>query len=90
MTANSLTFNKELVLRGLGVAFYTRIGFLAELARGEVVAVPLANDAYSELRLGLVLPHRQPTPATRVVVRALEAALVALQAETVADRPGPA
>ncbi|MEZ5665866.1 MAG: LysR family transcriptional regulator [Alphaproteobacteria bacterium] len=82
VTSNSQPFNKRLIVRGLGVGFYTKIGFLQELAAGEVVAIPLSNDAYAELRLGLVLPQRQPKPAVTVVIRALTDALDALLVQT--------
>ena len=85
LTSNSQPFNKQLIIKGLGVGFYTKIGFLREIADGSVVAIPLSNEAYAELRLGLVLPQRQHTPATTVVIQALSAALENLHKQTEDD-----
>ena len=42
--SNTLAVLKRLLLRGVGIAFYTRLGFAEELASGRLVAVPLEGD----------------------------------------------
>ncbi|MBM1143871.1 LysR family transcriptional regulator [Alcanivorax sp. ZXX171] len=60
--SGSVELSKELARRGIGIAFQTRIGLEADLARGSLVHLPL-NDAgpvYSDLgiyaRAGRALP----------------------------------
>ena len=38
--SNTLAVLKRLLLRGVGIAFYTRLGFAEELASGRLVAIP--------------------------------------------------
>jgi len=52
--AGSIELMKELALRGLGVAFMTRVGLEAELDSGRLIHVPLLRNRgpiYSELGL---------------------------------------
>jgi DNA-binding transcriptional LysR family regulator len=79
VVANNLMLLKALVADGVGIAFYTPIGFLEELTRGIVVAIPLKIDAFQKLRLGLMLHRRRkPSPATIAVLDRLQPHLVAL------------
>jgi len=81
LVSNNLTLTKSLVCAGLGVAFYTTIGFVSELERGEVVAVPLREKRLSELRLVLLQPrNRRPTPAVAAMLQALSDMLAAFEA----------
>ncbi len=67
---------KRLLLRGVGISFYTRLGFSEELAAGSLVAVPLAGERLSELRLCLVAPSdRLPTVAGHAMANHLKEAL---------------
>ncbi len=54
--SNTRAVVKRLLLRGVGIAFYTRLGFSEELADGSLVAVPLEGKRMSRLRLCLVAP----------------------------------
>ena len=76
VTSNSLTLLKQLLLQGVGMAFYTRLGFVEELADGRLVAIPLRCDRVTEMRLTLISsPGSLPTVATRTVSAAIEQAL---------------
>ena len=54
--SNTLAVLKRLLLRGVGIALYTRLGFAEELASGRLVAVPLEGKRLSTLRLCLIAP----------------------------------
>ena len=74
--SNTLAVLKRLLLRGVGIAFYTRLGFAEELASGRLVAVPLEGERLSALRLCLIAPSdRMPTVAARAVAEHLQQAL---------------
>ena len=72
LSSNTLVLLKRLLLRGVGIAFYTRLGFVEELADGRLVAVPLESERLSQLRLCLLAPsERSPTVAARVMAEHL-------------------
>ena len=74
--SNTLAVLKRLLLRGVGIAFYTRLGFAEELASGRLVAIPLEGERLSALRLCLIAPSdRMPTVAARAVAEHLQQAL---------------
>ena len=77
LVSNTLAILKHLLLRGAGIAFYTRLGFTAELASGRLVAVPLEGDRMSRLRLCLIAPsERLSTVAARAMANHLQEALL--------------
>ena len=74
--SNTLAVLKRLLLRGVGIAFYTRLGFAEELAGGRLVAVPLEGERLSTLRLCLIAPSdRLPTVAAGAMAKHLKQAL---------------
>lgn len=74
--SNTLAILKRLLLRGVGIAFYTRLGFAEELAGGRLVAVPLDCAPLSTLRLCLIAPsERKPTVAGHAMAEHLQQAL---------------
>ena len=76
VVSNTLAVLKRLLLRGVGVAFYTRLGFTEELASGRLVAVPLEDERLSTLRLCLIAPSdRLPTVAAQAMAEHLQRAL---------------
>lgn len=76
VACNNMVLLKQLVLNGLGIAFYTPIGFLPELDQGTVRAVPVESRSMSKLRVGLLLHRRRrPGPAAMAILAALEQAL---------------
>lgn len=82
LVANSLGLLKHMVLTSDAVAFYTRMGFIEELRRGTIVAVPLTESRLTRLRVGLMLPRRRsPTPAVAAMTEALGQALADLASE---------
>ena len=75
--SNTLAVLKRLLLRGVGIAFYTRLGFTEELDNGRLVAVPLEDGRLSRLRLCLIAPsERLPTLAAQAMAEHLQDALV--------------
>ena len=76
VVSNTLAVLKRLLLRGAGIAFYTRLGFTEELASGRLVAVPLEDERLSTLRLCLIAPSdRLPTVAAGAMAEHLRQAL---------------
>ena len=76
VVSNTLAVLKRLLLRGVGIAFYTRLGFTEELASGRLVAVPLEGKRLSTLRLCLIGPSdRRPTVAASAMAAHLRQAL---------------
>ena len=74
--SNTQAVVKRLLLRGVGISFYTRLGFSEELAAGSLVAVPLEGARLSELRLCLIAPSdRMPTVAGQAMADHLQKAL---------------
>lgn len=74
--SNTLAVLKRLLLRGVGIAFYTRVGFTEELVGGRLVAVPLEGERLSTLRLCLIAPaDRLPTVAASAMAEHLRQAL---------------
>ncbi|MBP6850289.1 MAG: LysR family transcriptional regulator [Rhodoferax sp.] len=66
ISCNSTTMAKRLIIAGRGISFFSRIGFIDELARGEVVWRPLANRAVNAIEVGIVVPgHRSLSHVTR-------------------------
>ena len=81
--SNTLAFLKKLLLSGAGISFYTRLGFVEELADGRLVAVPLESEHLSQLRLCLLAPsERSPTVAARVMADHLKRDLASLAADS--------
>ena len=82
LTSNTIGFTKRLLLRGAGIAFYTRLGFVEEVGSGQLVAVPLRGRPLSDLRLALVISsERSPTVAVRAAADHLKAALTRFATE---------
>ena len=82
LTSNTLALMKRLLLRGAGIAFYTRLGFVEELAAGRLVAVPIEDERLARLRLSLITSsERSPTVAVRAMAEHLAAALANFAAD---------
>ena len=74
--SNSIEMLRQVIRAGLGVAFFTRLGFMREIGSGELVWVPLASPRLERLRLGLFTSaQRTLSPATVAVVKELAAGL---------------
>lgn len=56
---NSTPMVKRLLIGGKGISFFSKIGFMDELSRGEVVWRPLANTRINKIEVGILTPvHR--------------------------------
>lgn len=69
---NSLQMTKEVIRSGIGLGFFTPLGFISELQAGELVHVPLVEPDLSHSEIGLLIHReRQSWPAVRAVAEAL-------------------
>jgi DNA-binding transcriptional LysR family regulator len=69
LVSNSIEMLRRSIHAELGVAFFTRLGFLREIASGELIWIPLAVPRLEQLRLGLFTSsQRTLAPATSMVV----------------------
>ena len=65
ISCNSTTMAKRLIIAGRGISFFSKIGFIDELERGEVVWRPLANKAINTIGVGILIPsHRSLSHVT--------------------------
>lgn len=62
MTSNSIHMLKHAIRHDMGIAFFTRFGFLQEIADGEIAWRPFASTRINTLRLGLIVPSSRPLP----------------------------
>ena len=74
LVSNSIQMLKVALLLDMGLAFYTRLGFLQEIERGELVWRPLDSPVINLLRIGLVVPavRAMSAPATQLARRLTE------------------
>jgi DNA-binding transcriptional LysR family regulator len=70
VVSNSIEFMRQIITHGLGIGFFTPIGFLDEIRRGELVHVRLAERGLANSRIGIVVPAdgRPSTLAARLTV----------------------
>src|SRR4051812_3622529 len=69
IVSNSIDFMRQVILSGLGIGFFTPIGFLDEIARGDLVHVPLAESGLADSAIGILVPKdRRPTLAGKIVM----------------------
>ena len=50
---------KRMIIAGRGISFFSKIGFLDEIERGEVVWLPLANAAINAIEVGIITPSNR-------------------------------
>ena len=60
LVSNSIEFMRQAILSGLGIGFFTPVGFADEIRRGDVVHVPLAEPALGDSQIGIIVPSSQP------------------------------
>lgn len=81
MQSNSIQMLKLSLMLGLGVSFFTHLGFLREIEVGEIAWRPLTSPLINSLRLGIVVPANRPlAPAAEQLARRLADDLVKLAA----------
>jgi DNA-binding transcriptional LysR family regulator len=72
LVSNSIQALKVAIRLGMGIAFFTRLGFLDEIERGELVWRPFDSAAINALRVGVVIAEgRTPTAPARQLTRLL-------------------
>ena len=60
---------RQIVEKGLGIGFFTPIGFIDEIRRGELVHVPLAEPGLAQSRIGILVPrYRRLSPPARLMI----------------------
>jgi DNA-binding transcriptional LysR family regulator len=69
VVSNSLEFMRAMLLAGLGVGFFTGLGFAREIARGELVYLPLVEPRLRKISIGVMTVRRRAlAPATELVL----------------------
>jgi DNA-binding transcriptional LysR family regulator len=83
VVSNSIEFMRRIIQHGLGIGFFTPIGFLDEIRRGELVHVRLAERGLANSRIGIVVPAdgRPTTLAARLTVDHIRVRLEAFARE---------
>ena len=71
VTSNSLTVMKEAMKAGLGIGFFTPVGFVEEIAKGELKHVPLVELGLAASEIGLFV-HRARAGAHHISIVAEE------------------
>lgn len=78
-TSNSLEFMRAMLLGGLGVGFFTRLGFMREIAQGQLAHVPLAESGLRNVAIGVLVMRARPlSPAVELTLDAVRRNLAAL------------
>ena len=74
LTTDSIQMIKICLSLNMGISFFTRLGFLKEIERGDLVWRPLDSPGIRSLRLGLVVPANRPLspPAEQLARRLIE------------------
>lgn len=88
IVSNSIEFMRQIIHAGLGIGFFTPIGFLDEIRRGELVHVPLAEPSLSNSRIGILVPrHKRLSPPALMAIEHIRQRLTALGPEVQATAP---
>ena len=73
LVSDSLPMAKHVLQSRMGVGFFTRLGFRQEIARGELVHIPLQDPGQTPLKIGImVAARRRLTPASALMLESLE------------------
>ncbi len=79
VVTNSLDMMKHLVAAGIGIAFFTRLAFAREIARGDLVHVALVDASVARLKLAIMVQRdRRLAPAADSLVDFMTARFLAL------------
>ena len=72
LVSNSIDFMRQIIERGLGIGFFTPIGFIDEIERGELVHVALAEPLLADSAIAILVPRgREPTLPARIAMDAI-------------------
>ncbi len=68
VTSNSIQMIRICVELGLGIAFFTRLGFLKEIEQGEIAWRPLSSPGVNTLQIGIIVAAQrlQSPPAIQL------------------------
>jgi DNA-binding transcriptional LysR family regulator len=76
IVSNSIEFMRQVILADLGIGFFTPVGFVDEIARGELVHVPLAEPSLANSAIGILVPQdRRQTFAGGIAMDAIRVRL---------------
>jgi DNA-binding transcriptional LysR family regulator len=76
IASNSQTMLKPFIMSGQGIAFFTPLGFMDEIAAGDIVPVPIAGSRLQSLHIGVIVQkRRQLTHAAEAVIDAFSEGL---------------
>jgi len=90
IVSNSIEFMRQLILAGLGIGFFTPIGFIDEIRRGELVHVPLAEPGLVNSRIGILVPrHKRLSPPAVLAIEHIRQQLAALAQDLLAAPAAP-
>lgn len=79
--SNSIELMRQSILAGLGIGFFTPVGFIDEIKRRELVHVPLAEPWLADSEIGVLMPRgRSPSAPVRVALETVRAHLLKLAA----------
>lgn len=80
---SSFTFAREMILRNHGIGTYTKIGYLREIERGDLVYIPIQAKVFSSLRIGVITSARSgSSPAVSLLCRSLSRSLRTLRLDS--------
>lgn len=79
LVSDTIMASKAMILRGAGIGFFTRFGFIQELEAGIVVAVPLKEERPSSLKFATIVSSTRRT--TRAIDVFADELAVILDAE---------
>jgi len=83
VVSNSLEFMRSVLRMGLGVGFFTPLGFAREIRRRELVLVPLAEPRLSRIAIGAMVRRGEAhTPAAQVTIEELAKSFAVLRDAT--------
>ena len=79
IVSNSIDFMRQIIEMGLGIGFFTPIGFIDEIERGELVHVALAEPLLAESAIAILVPRgREPTLPARIAIETVRRRLAEL------------
>jgi DNA-binding transcriptional LysR family regulator len=75
--SNSIDFMRQAILDGLGIGFFTPVGFADEIRSGSLVHVPLAEAELADSEIGVLVPRvREMTTPARYALAVIERRLL--------------
>ena len=79
--SNSIDLMRHMILAGLGIGFFTPVGFIDEIKSKVLVHVPLAEPWLADSEIGVIVPRaRPPSAPARVALETVRTRLHELSA----------